>query len=39
MGVNGARADDQLFGDLNIGQALGHQAEDLELAGSQPGGG
>jgi hypothetical protein len=33
--VDGAGTDDQLFGDLRIGQSSGQQAQHLDLAGGQ----
>src|SRR5260370_38003549 len=35
MPVDGARADDEMFGDLSIGQALCHQAQHLLLTRGQ----
>ena len=36
MGVDGARADDQLFRHLLVGHSLSHQAQHLDLSGCQP---
>ena len=35
VGVHGARADDQLLGDLPSGQSLCYQAQHLDFAGCQ----
>jgi len=32
VGIDGARADDQEFGDLGIGEAAGHQPQHLHLS-------
>ena len=35
VGLDGGVADDQLGGDLLVGEAAGEQLEDLELAGGE----
>src|SRR5690349_6605238 len=36
MGIDGARTKHELFGHLGIREALGHQAQHLDLTGGQP---
>ena len=39
MTLHGPDAEDQVFGDLAVGLATGHQPQDLGLPAGQPGGG
>ena len=36
--VHGARADEELLGDLGVGQPGGYQTQDIDLSGAEPGG-
>ena len=36
--VDSARTDDEVFGDLGVGETLGHETEHFDLAGGQASG-